>query len=99
MRGTACCELSSAFSFRRNEYAKITLNWSIAWVEVVAKRGKRWTTPDDERLLKFNDAGTPLPVIAMTLGRTRSDVERRLATLKTQQVMPRSDQPDVSEDE
>jgi hypothetical protein len=24
MRGTACCELSSAFSFRRNEYAKIT---------------------------------------------------------------------------
>jgi hypothetical protein len=36
------------------------LNWSIAWVEVMAKRDKRWTTPDDERLLKFNDAGTPV---------------------------------------
>jgi hypothetical protein len=75
------------------------LNWSIAWVEVMAKRDKRWTTPDDERLLKFNDAGTPLPVIAITLGRTRSAVERRLATLQNQQVMPRSDQPDAGEDE
>ena len=39
---------------------------------------------DDKRLLKFNDAGTPLPVIAVVLGRTRSAVESRLATLKKQ---------------
>jgi hypothetical protein len=65
----------------------------------MAKRDKRWAPPDDERLLKFSDAGTPLPVIAITLGRTRSAVERRLAALKNQTDMSHSDQSDVSEDE
>jgi hypothetical protein len=45
----------------------------------MAKRDKRWAPPDDERLLNFSDAGTPLPLIAITLGRTRPAVERRLA--------------------
>jgi hypothetical protein len=64
-------------------------------VEVMAKRDKRWQPSDDERLLKFSDADTPLPVIAITLGRT---VERRLATVKNQLVTPRRDQL-VGEDE
>jgi hypothetical protein len=69
-------------SRRRNECAKIPMNWSIPWVEVMAKRDKRWAPSDDERLLKFSDAGTPLPAIAITLGRTRPAVERRLAALR-----------------
>jgi hypothetical protein len=60
----------------------------------MAKRDKRWVPSDDERLLKFNDAGTPLPVIAITLGRTRPAVERRLAALT---ASSRGDRPDVSE--
>ena len=47
---------------------------------------RKWALSDDERLLKFTDAGTPLPVIAMTLGRTRAAVEDRLAFLKKQIV-------------
>jgi biotin operon repressor len=39
---------------------------------------------NDQRLLKFNESGTPLPVIAVALGRTRSAVESRLAALKKQ---------------
>jgi hypothetical protein len=64
----------------------------------MAKRDKKWQPSDDERLLKFSDADTPLPVIAITLGRNRSAVERRLATLKNQLVTPRRDQL-VGEDE
>jgi hypothetical protein len=57
MGGTACCELSSAFSSRRNECAETPLNWSIAGVEVMAKRDKRWTTTMSA-FLNFKDAGT-----------------------------------------
>ena len=35
----------------------------------MANPNRKWALSDDERLLKFSDAGTPLPVIAMTLGR------------------------------
>src|ERR1700722_12354476 len=97
MGAIACRGLSSASPFRWNECAEMRLNWSIAWVEVMAKRDKRWQPSDDERLLKFSDADTPLPVIAITLGRTRSAVGR-LATLKNRPVTPRRDQL-VGEDE
>jgi hypothetical protein len=60
-------------------------------VKVMAKRDKKWASYDDERLLRFSDAGTPLPVIATALGRTRPAVEGRLATLKKQTVEPPSD--------
>jgi hypothetical protein len=63
----------------------------------MTKRDKRWAPSDDERLLKFSDAGTPLPVIAITLGRTRAAVERRLAALRNQTASSRSDRADVSE--
>jgi hypothetical protein len=66
-------------------------------VEVMTKRDKRWAPSDDERLLKFSDAGTPLPVIAITLGQTRAAVERRLASLRNQTVSSRSDRLDVRE--
>lgn len=52
----------------------------------MANPNRKWALSDDERLLKFSDAGTPLPVIAMTLGRTRAAVEDRLAILKKQTV-------------
>ena len=58
----------------------------------MANRDKRWAPYDDERLLKFSEAGTPLPVIAMTLGRTGRAIEGRLATLKRQTVEPLKDQ-------
>ena len=54
--------------------------------QVVVNPNRKWALSDDERLLKFTDAGTPLPVIAMTLGRTWAAVEDRLAFLKKQIV-------------
>jgi len=62
---------------------------------LTTKRDKRWVPSDDERLLKFRDAGLALAIIATTLGRTRTDVEKRLGTFKNQIV--NSNQPDVSE--
>ena len=48
----------------------------------MTKRDKRWAPSDDERLLKFSDAGTPLPVIAITLGWTRAAVESQLLEIR-----------------
>ena len=65
----------------------------------MANRDRKWAPHDDERLLKFSDAGTPLPVIAITLGRTRRAVEGRLATLRKQTVEPPSDPSNAVEPE
>jgi hypothetical protein len=51
---------------------------------VMSNRDRKWAPADDERLLRFSDAGTPLPVIAVALGRTRPAVEGRLAILAKQ---------------
>jgi hypothetical protein len=45
-------------------------------------RDRHWAQHDDERLLRFNDAGIPLPVIAIALGRTKAAIESRLTALK-----------------
>jgi hypothetical protein len=57
----------------------------------MAKNNKKWTSSDDERLLKFSEAGTPVPVIAISLGRTQSAVEGRLAILEKQTVISKAD--------
>jgi hypothetical protein len=75
------------------------LNWAIAQVVVMANPNRKWVLSDDERLLKFSDAGAPLPVIAMTLGRTRAAVEDRLAILKKQTVESASNQSNAGQPE
>jgi hypothetical protein len=97
MEGTACRVLSSAFPLPRGERMRqntIELN-NFLGSRPMTKRDKRWVPSDDERLLKFRDAGLALAVIATALGRTRTDVEKRLGTFKKQIV--NSNQPDVSE--
>ena len=48
------------------------------------ERRQTWTPEEDQRLLALKAAGTPLAVIAETLGRTRASVEARTAKLKNQ---------------
>jgi hypothetical protein len=48
------------------------------------ERRQTWTPEEDQRLLALKAAGTPLAVIAKTLGRTRASVDARTAKLKNQ---------------